>query len=84
MKYLGAYVFKTAISDARIVSYDGKHVTFKYQKVGASKWHKCTVTVFEFMRRMFQHVLPKGFVKVRQYGRCYFAPGIAEVIPISP
>ena len=68
MKYLGAYVFRVAISDSRIVGYDGKNVTFKYQKVGTSKYRQLTLPVFEFMRRFLQHVLPKGFVKVRHYG----------------
>lgn len=68
MKYLGTYVFRVAISDARIVHYDGKNVTFKYQKVGASRWRKVTVSAFEFMRRYLQHVLPKGVMKVRHYG----------------
>lgn len=68
VKYLGAYVFRVAISDSRIVAYDGERVTFKYQKVGASKWHTLTMAVFEFMRRYLAHVLPRGFVKVRHYG----------------
>jgi hypothetical protein len=68
LKYLGAYVFRVAISDSRIVRYDGTTVTFKYQKVGSSRWRMITVSVFEFMRRFLQHVLPKGFMKVRHYG----------------
>ena len=34
----------------------------------------CTLTATEFIRRFLQHVLPKGFVKVRYYG--FFAPGL--------
>ena len=68
LKYLGAYVFRVAISDARIVSYDGKSVTFKWQKVGSSRWRKTTLSVMEFMRRYLQHVLPSGFMRIRHYG----------------
>jgi hypothetical protein len=68
MKYLGAYVFRVAVSAARIASYDGTIVRIKYQKVGSSKWRFMTLDVFEFMRRFLQHVLPKGFMKVRHYG----------------
>lgn len=68
LKYLGAYVFRVAISDVRIVSYDGARVVFKYQKVGSSKWRQLALDVFEFIRRYLQHVLPPGFVKVRHYG----------------
>jgi hypothetical protein len=68
MKYLGAYVFRVAISESRIVDYDGQNVRIKYQKVGASKWRYLTLNVFEFMRRYLQHVLPTGFMKIRHYG----------------
>lgn len=79
MKYLGAYVFRVAISDARIVAYDGQSVTFKYQNVGSSKWHKLTVSALEFIRRFLQHVLPAGFMKVRHFG--FLAPNFA--VPIQ-
>ena len=68
LKYLGAYIFRVAISDSRIVRYDGENVTFKYQEVGASKWKIQKVAVHEFIRRYLQHVLPHGFMKVRHYG----------------
>jgi len=72
MKYLGAYVFRVAISDARIETYDGRQVTFKYQKVGSAKWRHMTLGALEFIRRFLQHVLPKGFVKIRHFG--FLAP----------
>ncbi len=72
MKYLGAYVFRVAISDARVVAYDGRQVTFLYQRVGSSKWKRCTLAAMEFMRRFLMHVLPKGFVKIRHCG--FLAP----------
>lgn len=68
LKYLGAYIFRVAVSDSRIDAYDGKQVTIKYQKVGSSRWRRLTLPVFEFMRRFLQHVLPRGFVKVRHFG----------------
>ncbi len=68
LKYLGAYVFRVAISNARIVGYDGKRVTFKYYKVGSRRARTCTLDALEFIRRYLQHVLPRGFVKVRHYG----------------
>jgi hypothetical protein len=75
MKYLGAYVFRVAISDSRIEAYDGKSVIFKYQKVGSSRWRHRTLDVFEFMRRFLQNVLPKGFMKVRHFG--FLSPNFA-------
>lgn len=68
LKYLGAYVFRVAISNARIVDYDGKRVSFKYYKVNSNRPRTCTLDALEFIRRYLQHVLPKGFMKVRHYG----------------
>jgi hypothetical protein len=68
LKYLGAYVFRVAISAARVVDYDGQRVRIKYQKVGSSKWRFLTLGVLEFMRRFLQHVLPPAFMKVRHFG----------------
>lgn len=78
MKYLGAYVFRVAISDSRIVSCDGKEVVFKYQKVGSSRWRRMEVSVFEFIRRFLQHVLPHGFMKVRHFG--FMSPNFSVTI----
>jgi hypothetical protein len=75
MTYLGAYVFRVAVSEARVESYDGGQVTFRYQKVGSAKWRRCTVSAMEFMRRFLQHVLPKGFVKIRHSG--FLSPNFA-------
>ena len=75
MKYLGAYVFRVAISDARIIAYDGTQVTFRYQRVGSSKWRRLTLSALEFIGRFLQHVLPKGFVKVRHFG--FLSPNFA-------
>ena len=68
MKYLGAYVFRVAVSDSRIASYNGKSVVVRYQKVGSARWRHMKLSPFEFIRRYLQHVLPAGFMKVRHYG----------------
>jgi hypothetical protein len=39
-----------------------------------------TVDVDEFLRRFLQHVLPKGFVKVRYYG--LFSPAKRYLLPL--
>lgn len=59
MKYLGAYVMRVAISEARVVAYDGERVRFKYQKVGSSKWRYMTLSAIEFIRRFLQHVFDR-------------------------
>lgn len=68
MKYLGAYVMRVAISDSRVVAYDGRTVRLKYQKVASAKWRFMNLDVIEFIRRFLQHVLPDGFMKIRHYG----------------
>ena len=73
LKYLAAYLFRVAISNQRIVSSTEKGVTFRYQPSGTSQWLLSSLSPMEFMRRFLQHVLPKGFVKVRYYG--FFSSG---------
>jgi hypothetical protein len=68
LSYLSTYLFKVAIANSRIVRADDQTVTFKYKKQKSDKFKNTTVTVTEFIRRFLQHVLPKGFVKVRHYG----------------
>jgi hypothetical protein len=68
LKYLAPYIFRVAISNRRIVKLvDGK-VTFRYRTTDTGKLRTCTLPAEEFIRRFLQHVLPKGFVKVRYYG----------------
>ena len=68
LKYLAPYVFRVAISDRRIVSIDDQSVTFSYRKSGSNRWRTMTLEALEFIRRFLQHVLPRGFQKVRHYG----------------
>ncbi len=68
LDYLARYVHRVAITNTRIVAIDERTVTFRYKVRKQSKWHICTLTGHEFMRRFLQHVLPKGFHKVRYYG----------------
>ena len=73
LKYLAPYIFRVAISNNRIVKVAEGQVTFRYTPSGSKKSKLCTLSAEEFIRRFLQHVLPKGFVKVRYYG--LFAPG---------
>jgi hypothetical protein len=43
-------------------------VTFRYRESDTRRWQSCTLRAEEFIRRFLQHVLPKGFQKVRYYG----------------
>jgi hypothetical protein len=68
LKYLAPYIFRVALSNRRIVKVADGRVTFRYRPTGSRRDKTCTLSAHEFMRRFLQHVLPKGFVKVRYYG----------------
>jgi hypothetical protein len=74
LKYLAPYIFRVAISNNRIVKISSTHVTFRYRSTKTGETKTCTISAEEFIRRFLQHVLPKGFVKVRYYG--FFSPGL--------
>lgn len=68
LRYLARYVHRVAITDARILSVDASTVTFRYRDARAQAWRTMTLPGDEFLRRFLQHVLPRGFHKVRYYG----------------
>jgi len=68
LNYLSRYVFRTAISNARILAMDQTHVSFRYKDRGADIWRTMRLEGAEFLRRFLQHVLPRGFHRVRYYG----------------
>jgi hypothetical protein len=68
LKYLAPYIFRVAISNNRILALAEGKVTFRYRASDTGKLRTCTCAAEEFIRRFLQHVLPKGFVKVRYYG----------------
>jgi hypothetical protein len=68
LDYLARYVHRIAITNGRILAIGERTVTFRYKDRKQGLWRTCTLTGHEFMRRFLQHVLPKGFHKVRYYG----------------
>ena len=59
LTYLSRYVFRTAISNARILGRDQTHVTFRWKDRGADAWRIERLPGVEFLRRFLQHVLPR-------------------------
>ena len=47
---------------------DQTHVTFRWKDRNADAWRIERLPGVEFLRRFLQHVLPRGFHKVRYYG----------------
>ena len=68
LKYLSRSIFRTAITNNRILAMKDGPVTFSYRKSGEQRDRHMTLPVFEFLRRFLQHVLPRGLHKVRHYG----------------
>jgi len=69
LEYLGRYTHRVAISNHRIVNLENGYVTFKWRDYKDHNKEKfMTLTVEEFIRRFFMHVLPRKFVKIRHYG----------------
>jgi hypothetical protein len=71
--YLGRYLNCVAVSDKRVRRLPGGDVGVRYRDEKQEK--RVRLGPQEFLRRYLQHVLPKGFNKVRRYG--LFAPGNA-------
>ena len=62
-RYLGLYTHRVAISNHRILDVDDDRVVFRTRDNKV-----CQLAPLEFIRRFLQHVLPRGFVKVRHLG----------------
>jgi hypothetical protein len=77
IKYLGAYVSRTAIGDSRILSITDETVTFRWKdRAGNNRLRAETITGVEFIRRYLRHVLPRGLRSVRYFGFCHPAAKI--------
>jgi predicted RNA-binding Zn-ribbon protein involved in translation (DUF1610 family) len=69
LRYLGRYTHRVAISNHRLLAFDGEHVTFSYKDYARGDQRRTmTLTAIEFLRRFVQHILPRGFVRIRQSG----------------
>ena len=69
LKYLARYTHRVAISNSRILSIDGGRVTFKWKDyAGGNKTRIMTLDAVEFIRRFLLHIVPTGFVRIRQFG----------------
>ena len=69
LEYLARYVFRIALTNARIVGLDDETVTIQATgNARPGRRQTCRLSGDEFMRRFLQHVLPRGFHKVRYFG----------------
>lgn len=69
LKYLARYTHRVALSNSRLLNLEAGRVTFGYKDYADDQRPKTlTLPAVEFLRRFLQHVLPKGFLKIRHYG----------------
>jgi hypothetical protein len=68
LKYLAAYVYRTALSAERILADDGHHITFTYRNSATRCTRTLRLPAEQFLHRFLQHVLPKGLQRVRYFG----------------
>ena len=67
LRYLGRYTHRVAISNHRLLAFDGERVTFRWKDYAhGSRQRKMTLNASEFLRRFAQHILPRRFVRIRQ------------------
>jgi len=62
-RYLARYTHRVGLSNQRLLTFDERGVTFLTKNDDTA-----TLAPDEFIRRFLQHVLPKGFSKIRHFG----------------
>lgn len=71
LAYLSRYTHRVAISNSRLIAFDGQSVTFTwkdYRAKARDRQKVMTLDATEFIRRFLLHVLPTGFHRIRHYG----------------
>lgn len=70
IKYIGRYLGRPVIATSRIDKYDGKNVTFHYNRHEDNKYIVETIPAMDFIARLIRHIPEKHFKMIR-YGGLY-------------
>ncbi|MBI5590791.1 MAG: IS91 family transposase [Deltaproteobacteria bacterium] len=68
LKYLSRYLYRGVISEKNIISNQNGQITFQYIESKTGKTRYRTLKGEDFLFLILQHVLPRGFRRVRDYG----------------
>lgn len=68
VEYVTRYCGRPAISENRIINYDGKNVTFCYNAHEDNSYHEVTCTAFEFIDMLLRHLIPHNYRTIRYCG----------------
>ena len=79
LTYFAPYIYRIALTNNRLETLEDGHVTFRFKKRAGTGWKRLTLPAEAFIHRFLQHVLPKGFPKVRAYG--LLSPGRRKMLP---
>jgi hypothetical protein len=67
-RYIGRYVARPALAEYKITGYDGKEVTYWYESHETGRREYKRVRAIDFIKELIDHIPPKGFKMVRNYG----------------
>jgi Putative transposase/Transposase zinc-binding domain len=68
LRYLSRYVFKTATSNRVVPRLSGGQLRWDYRESKTGRLASIRLGPLEFIGRFLQHVLPRGFARVRTFG----------------
>jgi hypothetical protein len=68
LRYLARYVFKTATANKTVQLLPEGKVRWNYRDSQTGQRTSIKLQPLDFMRRFLQHVLPRGFTRVRTFG----------------
>lgn len=68
IEYVARYCGRPAISENRIINYDGENVTFCYNAHEDESYHEVTISAIEFIKLLVRHLVPYEFKTIRYYG----------------
>jgi hypothetical protein len=86
LSYLARYVHRVAITNGRIISIENGRIQFRYKDSREKIWKTISLEAMEFIRRLLQHVLPRGFHKEflhLQTGASWKKPGSSWPVPLQ-
>jgi len=69
LRYLGAYTHRVGIANSRLVSFTQGQVSFRWRDSAHNNRKRVmSLPADEFLRRFLLHLLPRGFVRIRNFG----------------
>ncbi|MBN4055270.1 transposase, partial [bacterium AH-315-K03] len=66
--YLARYLYRGVVNESNLLHLEGDRLTWQYRDSKTRRMKKKCEPVLTFLKKVLQHVLPKGFRRVRDYG----------------